>query len=104
MTEKITPQAVYEIVRRIPKGRVMSYGAVARAAGFPGNSRAVGRYLHVNPDPGTIPCHRVVFSDGRLAPSFAFGGEGAQRSLLESEGVRFKPDGKADMRECGINI
>ena len=46
---------------------------------------------------GGVPCHRVVFKDGRLAPGFAFGGPDAQHSLLESEGVGFLPDGRVDM-------
>ncbi len=104
MSGKITPETVYDVVARIPEGRVMSYGAVARAAGFPGNARAVGRYLHVNPRPGMIPCHRVVFSDGSLAPAFAFGGEDAQRALLEKESVKFTADGRVNIKECGIDI
>ena len=52
---------------------------------------------HCNPEPGKTPCHRVVFRDGSLAPGFAFGGPGAQRALLEAEGVTFLPDGRVDM-------
>ena len=90
--------AVYEVVRQIPAGRVASYGQVARMVGRPRNARFVGFALHVNPEPGVIPCHRVVFKDGSLASGFAFGGEGVQRSLLETEGVGFLPDGRVDMQ------
>ena len=62
----------------------------------------MGVALHHNPAPGVGPCHRVVFSDGRLASAFAFGGEGVQRALLEAEGVEFLPDGRVDMAKCGI--
>ena len=91
---------VYEVVRQIPRGRVASYGQVARMVGAPRNARFVGYALHVNPEPGIIPCHRVVFKDGRLAPGFAFGGEGEQRRLLESEGIAFLDDGRVDMARC----
>lgn len=90
-------EAVYEIVRQIPVGYVASYGQVARMVGRPRNARFVGFALHVNPEPGIIPCHRVVFKDGSLAPGFAFGGADEQRRLLEAEGVGFTPDGKVDM-------
>lgn len=86
----------YEVVKQIPKGKVMSYGQVAMAAGFIGCARQVGFALHKNPDPKNIPCHRVVFADGRLSPAFAFGGENRQRQLLKDEGVMFVGD-KVDM-------
>lgn len=82
---------VYAVVRRIPPGRVATYGQVAALAGAPRNARFVGFALHANPEPGVIPCHRVVFRDGSLAPGFAFGGPERQRALLEDEGVVFVP-------------
>lgn len=88
---------VYEVVRQIPMGRVASYGQVARMVGRPRNARFVGYALHANPEPGVIPCHRVVFKDGSLAPGFAFGGKDAQRRLLEAEGIGFLDDGRVDM-------
>lgn len=78
---------VYEYVKTVPKGKVVTYGQIAFVLGMPRASRAVGYALHVNPQPGIIPCHRVVNRFGRLAPAFAFGGIGAQRALLEEEGV-----------------
>ena len=92
--------AVYEVVRQIPKGRVASYGQAARMVGKPRNARFVGFALHVNPEPGVTPCHRVVFKDGSLAPGFAFGGLDEQRRMLESEGITFLPDGRVDMQRC----
>ena len=88
---------IYAVVRRIPQGKVASYGQVAALAGNPRWARVVGYALHVNPEPGVIPCHRVVMADGRVAPGFAFGGPDVQRGLLEGEGVRFAPDGTVDM-------
>ena len=88
----------YSIVRQIPAGRVASYGQIAGILGEPRRARYVGFAMHASPGvKGGVPCHRVVFKDGRLAPGFAFGGPDAQRSLLESEGVGFLPDGRVDM-------
>lgn len=88
---------IYSVVVRIPAGKVATYGQVALLAGNPRWSRVVGYALHANPRFGEIPCHRVVNKDGRLAPGFAFGGENAQRDLLEGEGVGFTADGTVDM-------
>lgn len=93
---------IYEVVRAIPSGRVMSYGHVAALAGNPRGARGVGFALHRNPEPGVIPCHRVVFGDGSICSGYAFGGPEVQRRLLEAEGVTFLPDGRVDMQMCGI--
>ncbi len=78
---------IYEAVKRIPRGNVATYGQVAKMAGNERMARAVGNALHKNPEPGIIPCHRVVDSKGRLADDFAFGGAGIQADLLRKEGV-----------------
>ncbi|MCD8107428.1 MAG: MGMT family protein [Oscillospiraceae bacterium] len=90
-------EIIYETVKLIPKGKVATYGQVATLSGNPKWSRVVGYALHRNPEPGVIPCHRVVMRDGSLSPAFAFGGENRQRELLESEGVEFTGEGKVDM-------
>ena len=82
-------ESVYAVVKRIPEGKVLTYGDVARAVGAPRCARQVGWALHSNPQPGVIPCHRVVFGDGRLADGFAFGGKEVQKALLEADGVQF---------------
>lgn len=87
---------IYEAVKKIPAGRVATYGQVARLAGNPRMSRAVGNALHKNPEPGVIPCHRVVDSQGRLAGAFAFGGKNVQAELLAAEGVTVV-DGRVDL-------
>ena len=97
-----TFQKIYEVVKAIPEGKVATYGQVAAAAGNPRWSRVVGYALHSNPSPGEIPCHRVVRKDGRVASSFAFGGEDVQRMLLEGEGVLFKDEFTVDMAECCV--
>ena len=88
---------IYEVVRRIPRGYVASYGLVAALAGNPRWARVVGYALHSNPDPDGIPCYRVVHRDGALSEAFAFGGENQQRALLTADGVQFLPDGRVDM-------
>lgn len=88
---------IYDVVCKIPKGRVTTYGTVACMAGNPRWARVVGYALHVNPAPGIIPCHRVVNREGRVADSFAFGGGDIQRQMLESEGIVFEPDGHIDL-------
>ena len=95
---------IYERVRRIPRGKVASYGLVAAAAGNPRWARVVGYALHANPCPEEIPCHRVVTKAGAVAPGYAFGGAGVQRRLLEEEGVRFLPDGTVDLAACGCTL
>ena len=94
---------IYEAVKRIPKGKVATYGQVAEMAGDKRMARAVGNALHKNPDPEHIPCFRVVNAKGELAGAFAFGGEGAQAKRLEEDGVEVI-DGKVDLSKYGISI
>lgn len=108
MADRSVFEKIYEQVRKIPRGKAASYGTIAVLAGNPRWARVVGYALHVNPRPGdgegSIPCHRVVKKDGSTAEGFAFGGEGVQRALLESEGVTFLPDGRVDMAKCGYTV
>lgn len=92
---------IYEAVKKIPKGKVATYGQIAAMAGEPKMARAVGNALHKNPDPDNIPCYRIVNSKGKLSGEFAFGGAGAQAKLLETDGIRVK-DGKVDLDKYGI--
>ncbi len=94
-------QRVYDIVKQIPKGKVTTYGAVARAIGAPRSSRQVGWALHSNPAFGEIPCHRVLFKDGSLTDGFAFGGREAQKQLLQNDGVEVSENGKVDLNIYG---
>ena len=78
-------QKVLAVVAKIPRGKVMSYGEVAAAAGSPGAARAVGTIMKHNDDP-SIPCHRVIKSDGSLG---GYNGlQGVKRKLLLKEGVK----------------
>lgn len=90
MTEEGVFQKIYRAVKKIPKGKITTYGAVAKKAGT--SPRVVGWALHQNPDPGTIPCHRVVNREGRLAPHFGLGGWREQKRKLLDEGVEFKDE------------
>lgn len=94
---------IYEAVKRIPKGRVATYGQVAEMAGDKKMARAVGNALHKNPDPSEIPCHRVVNAKGELSGAFAFGGEREQEKRLMREGV-VVTDGRVDLRKYGLYV
>lgn len=85
-------ERVYEVVKRVPKGKVVTYGQVAKMIGSPRSARQVGYALHVNPEPGAIPCHRVVNRFGGLSRAFAFGGVEEHKLLLEAEGVIVSDD------------
>jgi O-6-methylguanine DNA methyltransferase len=89
---------IYEAVKKIPKGKVATYADVAEMAGDRKMARAVGNALHKNPDPSTIPCHRVVNSKGELAGEYAFGGAWKQGQILESEGVEVI-DGRVNLEK-----
>lgn len=94
---------VYNLVKKVPKGKVVTYGEIARAIGNPRMSRQVGWALHVNPKPGVIPCHRVVNRFGELSSAFAFGGLNRQAELLREEGVEVI-DNKVDLNKYGYSF
>lgn len=92
---------IYEAVKKIPRGRVATYGQVAELAGDKKMARAVGNALHHNPDPDTIPCYRVVNAKGELSGAFAFGGIHSQEALLRADGIEVV-DGRVDLTKYGI--
>lgn len=87
-------EEIYAVVGRIPKGKVTTYGNIARLVGNPRLSRVVGYALHVNPDPERIPCYRVVNRFGEVSAAFAFGGENRQTELLKADGIEFDEQGR----------
>ena len=91
-------EEVYAAVRRIPRGRVATYGQIARMIGRPRAARAVGYAL--NAAPPDVPCHRVVNRRGGLSAAFSPCGRETHRLLLEMEGVAFRPDGTVDLETC----
>ena len=80
---------VYRATAKIPKGKVATYGQIARLAGSARAARAVGQLMSRNKDTHKVPCHRVVSSTGALT-GYAFGGVSAKRAKLIGEGVSFK--------------
>jgi len=79
---------VYRLVAKIPKGKVTTYGQIAKKLKMK-SARLVGQILHNNSDPVKTPCHRVVFADGKLSKSYAFGGAKKQKEKLMNEGITF---------------
>src|SRR3989344_1945752 len=88
---------VYDVVKKIPKGKVLTYKQVARLAGNSKAYRAVGSAMRKNPDIKTIPCHRVVGSDGAMHGYSAGQGISTKIKLLKKEGVKIIGD-KCDLR------
>lgn len=90
---------VYEVVRKIPKGKVATYGQIAKILGQPRRAKIVGWALHKNPYFGEVPCHRVVNRNGEISSGFVFGGPMEQRKMLEDEGIIFEEDGKINLNK-----
>jgi methylated-DNA-protein-cysteine methyltransferase-like protein len=99
--EPSTYQRIYAVVRRIPRGRVASYGQIARLAGIAGRARQVGYALHVLPAGSGIPWQRVVNAAGLISRRRVPGDELTQRMLLEREGIRFGPGGRIALARYG---
>ncbi len=96
-------QRFYEVVRRIPPGRVATYGQVARLAGYPGYARQVGYALfRLQGHKTDIPWHRVINAQGRISYSpFRLGYDELQKVLLEAEGIPFDSEGRVDLQQFG---
>lgn len=94
-------EKVYVIVRKIPLGKVMTYGQVANLVGT--TPRVVGFALHANPYEGDVPCHRVVNRFGGLAESFAFGGSYEQKARLKAEGVEINDQGLMPLEKFRVS-
>jgi len=92
---------VYRLVRRVPSGKVISYGAIAAMLGHPRAARTVGWALHSLPDGSDVPWHRVINSQGRISTSCWEHSAGLQRALLEAEGIEFDPRGYVDWARFG---
>ncbi len=88
---------VYALVSQIPRGKVTTYGAVAKKAGLK-SARTVGMYIHSNKDPENVPCHRVVFANGSLSKGYGLGGIKKQKERLLKEGVQI--DGYRVLPSC----
>ncbi len=95
-------QSVYTYLQSVPKGKVVTYGQIAAHMGNKKMARVVGNILHSNPDPASIPCHRVVNSKGQVAENYAFGGASVQRKRLEAEGIVFESNGTVNLKKYGM--
>ena len=93
---------VYNLVRKIPKGKVATYGSIGKKLNI--SPRTVGYILHLNPDGNKTPCHRVVNREGRVATSYAFGGKGEQKRRLESEGIKFIDEQYLDLEKYNYEL
>ena len=94
-------QRIHAVVRKIPRGRVATYGQIAALAGIPGHARQVGYALHALPTDSTVPWHRVINARGEVSRRKVPGSELSQRMLLEREGIRFDARGRVDLGKVG---
>jgi methylated-DNA-protein-cysteine methyltransferase-like protein len=90
-------ERIYAVVRRIPKGRVATYGQVADLAELPGHARQVGYALHALPEGSRVPWQRVVNARGEVSARAKAFAEDLQHSLLCQEGIRFDGSGRLDL-------
>ena len=97
-------ELIYSVVRRIPPGKVATYGQVAALAGLDGHARQVGYALHHLSEKSGVPWHRVVNARGEISPRSAGDSHELQRHLLEAEGVELSLEGRIDLRECGWKV
>lgn len=95
MEQSTFKATICKLAKQIPKGKVATYGQLAKLAGKPGAARAVGMIMSKNSSPENFPCHRVVASNGKLT-GYAFGGIKKKQEILEKEGVKFLED-KVDL-------
>ena len=93
-------QRVFDLIRNIPRGKVMTYGDIAKKLGNKAWARAVGNVLHTNPDGAKIPCYKVVNHRGKLSSSYAFGGMEMQKRRLEEDGIEVE-NGRVDLKKYG---
>jgi methylated-DNA-protein-cysteine methyltransferase related protein len=92
------------MVKRIPRGRVATYGQIATMAGLDGHARQIGYALHSLPDRSDIPWHRVINAKGEISPRSGSDSHELQRMLLEEEGVAFSLDGRIDRKKFGWKL
>jgi methylated-DNA-protein-cysteine methyltransferase-like protein len=91
-------QRIYAAVRRIPRGRVATYGDIATQAGLDGHARQVGYALHNLPEASDIPWHRVINARGEISPRTTSDSHELQRMLLEKEGVQLDLRGRVALK------
>lgn len=90
---------IWAWIRKIPRGRVATYGQIATLAGLDGHARQVGYALHNLPGSSGVPWHRVINAKGEISPRSSGDSHELQRLLLEEEGVEFTLDGRVNLRK-----
>lgn len=100
--KQLTARKVYNMLVRIPEGKITTYGDIAKALGHPNASRAIGKILNKNPNPIVVPCHRVVMSNGKIG-GYALG-KARKKQLLKKEGVHFMDDDVYDFAACRTDL
>ena len=98
----IKNEDVYDLLRKIPAGKVTTYGDLAKALGNPSASRIIGSIIGKNPNPIQVPCHRVIMSDGKLG-GYAYG-TAKKKELLEKEGLSFTNGIVSDFKKVRVYI
>ena len=101
MNKKFDRFELYNLLLKIPKGKVITYGQIAEMLGNKHYARTVGNILHANPDGEKYPCYKVVHGDGSLCEAFVFGGVGEQQRRLEAEGIEVIND-KVNLKKYGV--
>lgn len=94
-------ELIWSVVRRVPRGRVATYGQIAEIAGLEGHARQVGYALHNLPPKSNVPWHRVVNAKGEISERTGGDSHELQRMLLEAEGVEFDAKGRMDLKRYG---
>ena len=100
---KLFYEQVYELVRQVPSGQVVTYGQVAALLGSPQSARAVGYALRYLPRGTNVPWQRVINHKGEISPRFPAESPLIQRALLEHEGVVFDDNGRVDLKRYRWN-
>ena len=98
---RIDKQKIYDLLRQIPRGKVVTYGKLAEMLGNKTWARTVGNALHVNPDGDKYPCYKVVNAKGKLSHAYDFGGLQAQQRRLEADGIGVE-NGKVDLNKYAL--
>ena len=93
----LTYERIYAAVKKIPRGRIATYGQIASIAGLPGQPRQVGYALNALPDSRSIPWHRVINAKGEISKRSKPGYETLQRVMLEGEGIEFDANGRVSL-------
>ena len=92
-------KVIWSIARRIPRGRVATYGQIAELAGLDGHARQVGYAMHALPSNSNVPWHRVINAKGEVSPRTSGDSHELQRLLLEDEGIEFDAKGRCDLKK-----